>query len=340
MSEKTNNTKKGQSGGFTKDKVMFFLLNNKALLILGVLVIFAQIATKGLFVNPSNGFSNLSSISRQIATPAILGIGFTVVLASGGVDLSVGNMVSVIGVFYALSSVNMPLIVALPLAILFGAALGFVNGFMSVRFSLAPFILTLATSQVFKGVASILCDGKTVGNLSDGVKTIGQGLLFGVIPYSFLIMVLLTVIMAVIMYRTRYGRHVIATGGNAEASSVSGINVKAIQISAYVVMGICAAIGAIVLTGRTGNASPAAGEGMEMDAIAAVVIGGTPMSGGKAKITGTIFGSFIMGIISNVLNLMGIGSFWQWCAKGIIIILAILLDSQSEKFFNRQRNRA
>ena len=321
----------------TKDRAMYFLLNNKALLILVILVIAAQIATSGLFINPGNGFSNLFSVARQIATPAILGLGFTVVLASGGVDLSVGHMVSVVGVLYAIMSLNMPLILAILLAVGFGALLGLLNGALSVRFKLAPFILTLATAQIFKGMASIFCNGKSVGSLSDGVKLIGQGLLFDVIPYSLIIMIALTVVMAVIMYRTRYGRHVIATGGNAEASSVSGINVKAIQISAYVVMGLCAAIGAIVLTGRTANASPAAGDGMEMDAIAAVVIGGTPMSGGKANIVGTIFGSFIMGIISNVLNLMNISSFWQWCAKGIIIILAILLDAQSEKFFNKQR---
>lgn len=319
-----------------KNQIVYFLLNNKALLILIVLIVFAQIATKGLFLN----LSNISSIARQIATPAILGIGFTVVLASGGVDLSVGHMVSVIGVLYAVMTLNMPLPLAMILAVLFGGMLGLINGSMAVQFKLAPFILTLATAQIFKGVASILCNGKTIGSLSEGVKKVGQGLLFKTIPYSFIIMVLLTVIMAVVMYRTRYGRHVIATGGNDEAASVSGINVKGIKISAYMVMGICAAIGAIVLTGRTGNASPSAGEGMEMDAIAAVVIGGTPMSGGKAKIVGTIFGSFIMGIISNVLNLMRVPSFWQWCAKGLIIIAAILLDSQTEQFFKRQQKTA
>ena len=309
------------------------MLNNKALLILIVLVVFAQIATKGLFIN----FSNLSSIARQIATPAILGIGFTVVLASGGVDLSVGHMVSVIGVLYAIISFKVPLPVAIITAILFGAFLGYLNGAMAVYFNLAPFILTLATAQIFKGAASILCNGKTVGSLSEGVRKIGQGLLFGAIPYSFIIMLVLTGFMAVVLYRTGYGRHVIATGGNAEAASVSGINVKGIQISSYVVMGIFAAIGAIVLTGRTGNASPSAGEGMEMDAIAAVVIGGTPMNGGKAKVVGTIYGSIIIGVISNLLNLLNIGSFWQWAAKGVIIILAVLLDSQTEKFFSRQQ---
>lgn len=320
-----------------KDKITYFLLNNKALLILVVLIVFAQIATKGLFINFSNGLSNLSSVARQIATPAILGIGFTVVLASAGIDLSVGNLVSVVGILYATVSFILPLPLAILVAITFGALLGFMNGFLSIRFNVAPFILTLATGQVFKGAASIMCNGKSIGRLPEGVKKIGQGLLFDYIPYSLLIMLILAVLVAVIMYRTRYGRHIIATGGNAEASSVSGINTKAIKISAYVVMGICSAIGAIVLTGRTANASPSAGVGMDMDAIAAVIIGGTPLMGGKANIAGTIFGSFIMGIISNVLNLMNISSFWQWGAKGVIIIIAIILDAQSERFFNKQR---
>lgn len=320
--------------------LIYFILNNKALLILLVLIAIAQIATNGLFINFKNGLSNISSVARQVATPAILGIGFTIVLAGGGVDLSVGHMVSVVGVLYALLSLRMPVVFAVLIALVFGAVLGMINGTLSVRFKLAPFILTLATGQAYKGIAYLLNNGKPVGQLSDGVKLIGQGLLFKAIPYSFLIMLLLAVVMALMMYRTRYGRHIIATGGNLEASDVSGINTKKIQISSYVVMGIFAAIGAIVLTGRTANASPGAGEGMEMDAIAAVVIGGTPMSGGKANIFGTIYGSFIMGIISNVLNLMNIGSFWQWCAKGVIIVLAILLDAQSEKFFNRQRVKA
>ena len=321
----------------TKDKVIYFFLNNKALLILIVLIAFAQIATKGIFFNFGNGLSNLSSIARQIATPAILGLGFTVVLGSAGIDLSVGYVVSLVGIFYATLSFIVPVPVAIVAAIALGALLGYINGFLSIKFNLAPFILTLATGQVYKGIASIMSNGKSIGRLPEEVKIIGQGLLFGSIPYSLIIMLFLTVIMAIMMYRTRYGRHIIATGANAEASSVSGINVNAIKISAYMVMGICAAIGAIVLTGRTANASPSAGEGMEMDAIAAVIIGGTSLMGGNANIIGTIFGSFIMGIISNVLNLMNISSFWQWCAKGLIIILAILLDAQSEKLFKKKK---
>jgi ribose transport system permease protein len=146
----------------------------------------------------------------------------------------------------------------------------------------------------------------------------------------------MTVYLAVLVYRTKYGRHLMATGGNIEAARVSGINIKAIQISAYVAVGICAAISSIVLTGRVAVAMPNAGAGMEMDVVAAVVIGGTPMSGGKINIVGTLIGCFIMGIINNFLNLAGVDAFWQWVAKGVIIILAIFLDSKTQMFFMRK----
>lgn len=318
---------------FNKDKVIIFLLNNKALFILIVLAIVSQIVTKGLFFN----FSNVSSVSRQIAVSAILGIGFTIVLAAGGVDLSVGHMLSLVGVVYATLSLIVPIGFAIILAIIFGALCGLFNGTISETFKLPPFIVTLATAQIFKGLAYLLCNGKSIGGLDASVKFLGQGLIFDIIPISVVIMLVLMVIMAVVLYKTRYGRHVIATGGNAEAASVSGINTKRIRISSYVVMGMCVALGSIVLTGRVATALPGAGEGMEMDAIAAVVIGGTPMSGGKAKVVGTVFGCLIMGIISNCLNLLDVSSFWQWVAKGIIIILAILMDAQTEAFFNKRR---
>lgn len=312
-------------------RLMGFSLNNKALLILVVLMVVAQIASSGLFFT----YSNLSSVSRQVAVSMLLGFGFTVVLASGGLDLSVGNMLSCVGVLYALYTGFMPLPFAIVLTLLSGAALGLVNGAISVKLKLTPFIVTLATAQIFKSIAYLLTNGKSVTGMSAAVKYIGQGLLFDVVPLSIIIAIIMCLIMCVVMYRTSYGRHVIATGGNQEASRVSGIDVSGIQMSAYVVMGLFVAMASIVLTGRVSMAASGAGEGMEMDAIAAVVIGGTPLSGGKAKMGGTIFGCLVMGVMNNLLNLTGVSSFWQWFAKGMIIILAIFLDAQTERFLKR-----
>lgn len=325
-----------QKGNAKRDNWVALLLNNKALLILILLMIVSQILTGGLFLS----YNNISSIVRQIAVSAMLGIGFTVVLAAGGVDLSVGHMLSFVGVVYAIFTLHMPLPLALLLAIVVGALCGLLNGTISVKLKLPPFIVTLAMAQVYRGFAFLLCDGKSVNGLSASVKYLGQGLVFGVIPISLIITIVLTVIMAVILYRMRYGRYVIATGGNAEAANVSGINVSAIQISTYVVMGICVAVGAVVLTGRVSMAAPGAGAGMEMDAIAAVVIGGTPMSGGKAKVGSTVFGCLVIGVMNNLLNLTDVSSFWQWVAKGVIIILAILIDAKTEQFFQKRLKNA
>ena len=299
------------------DAVIRLLLNNKALLILIVLIIASQILTQGLFLSEAN----LSSVTRQIVAFTMLGIGFTVVLASGCVDLSVGHMLSFIGVAYAIMSKQLSLPVTILLALVLGALCGLLNGVISEKLKLVPFIVTLATAQVFRGFASLLSDGQTVSGLSAEVKFIGQGLMLGV-PFSFIITIVLTIFVAVLIYRTRFGCYVIATGGNPEAASVSGINISLIKIISFVIMGVFAAVGAIILTGRVSMAQPTAGAGMEMDAIAAVVIGGTPMSGGKARVGGTVFGCLVIGVMNNLLNLMGVSSFWQWVAKGIIIILA------------------
>ena len=274
--------------GSMSSRVMGFVLNNKALMILVVLMVVAQIASHGLFLT----YANLSSVSRQVAVSMLLGFGFTVVLASGGLDLSVSNMLSCIGVLYAFYTKAMPLPLALAAALLSGAVLGAFNGVIAVKLRLTPFIVTLATAQIFKSIAYLLTDGKSVTGMSEAVRYIGQGLIFDAIPLSILIAVIMCLIMCVVMYRTGYGRHIIATGGNEEASRVSGIDVDKIKVSAYVVMGLFAAMGGIVLTGRVSMAAPGAGEGMEMDAVAAVVIGGTPLSGGRGKMGGTIFAAW------------------------------------------------
>ena len=327
-------TKQKIGSRLNSDTVVRLILNNKALLILIVLVIVAQAITKGLFLTPDN----LSSVSRQIVAFTLLGIGFTVVLASGGVDLSVGHMLSFVGVAYALLSKEMPLPFAIALALVLGALCGFANGVISEKLRLVPFIVTLAMAQVFRGGASLLSDGSAVSGLSSGVKFIGQGIILG-IPLPFVVTIVLTIIVAVLMYRTRFGCYAIATGGNQEAASVSGINTSRIKIQSFVIMGICAAVGGIILTGRVSMAQPTAGAGMEMDAIAAVVIGGTPMSGGKARVGGTVFGCLVIGVMNNLLNLAGVSSFWQWVAKGLIIIVAIILDAQTERIFNKRLNK-
>lgn len=314
-------------------KISIFLLNNKALLILVLILIVAQFITGGITFSAGN----LSGVARQIAVSCMLGIGFTVLLAAGEVDLSVAQMMNFVGIVFGILSLNMPILPAILLAVALGASCGFMNGAIAHTFKLPPFILTLATAQIFKGMGYILCGGKSISGLNDSVKFIGQGMLFDTIPFSTVIMMASILLMATVLYKTKYGRYIIATGGNAEAARVSGINIKKIRISTYVVTGMFVALGAMILSGRVATALPNSGDGMEMDAIAAVVIGGTPMIGGKAKVFGTLFGCMIMGFISNTLNLMSVSSFWQYIAKGLIIVLAIVIDAQTEAFLNRRK---
>jgi ribose/xylose/arabinose/galactoside ABC-type transport system permease subunit len=319
----------------TKDAVIRIILNNKALLILILLMVISQVLTDGLFLTTNN----ISSVSRQVVSSTMLGIGFTVVLASGGVDLSVGHMLSFVGMTYAISlREGAPLFLSIVLALLLGAVSGLLNGLISEKLKLVPFIVTLATAQVFRGFASLLSDGQSIPVAALDARFIGQGIVWG-IPLSFIITILLTILTAILIYRTKFGRHVIATGGNPEAANVSGINISRVKMLAFVIMGVFAAVAAIILTGRVSMAQPAAGAGMEMDAIAAVVIGGTPMSGGKARVFGTVFGCLVIGVMSNLLNLTGVSSFWQWVSKGVIIILAIVLDAQTERIFRKQLHK-
>ena len=315
------------------DRLSIFLINNKALLILLVMAAITEVLSKGLFLT----YGNLSSLVRQTAVPLLLSTGYTAILAAGGVDLSPGQMVSLLCVVYAMSSLHVPLPVAILLSIVVGIALGAFNGFIIEGFGLPAFIVTLGTGQIFRAIAYLVSGGTSISGLGPGVAYIGQGMLFGVIPLAFVIALAVLGLMGVLIYCTRYGRHIIATGGNPEAARVSGINPRRVRISIYILMGVCSAIGAIILTGRTGTGMPSAGVGMEMDAIAAVVIGGTPMVGGKARVSGTFCGCLIMSVISNCLNLTGISSFWQWFAKGVIILLAILMDAQTQAFFDKRR---
>lgn len=307
-----------------------FVLNNKAMILTILLLVISFILTEGMAATGHN----VAGVMRQISVLAIISIGFTIILAGGMMDLSVGNVVSLCGILYGITSKVLPLGLALLLTVLAGVLCEFLNGVLIRAFRLPFFVLTLATGQVFKGIAYIITDGKSIGGLREGVKFLGQGQILGFLPMPFFIMILVVLLMAVVLGRTTYGRHVLAAGGNAQAAEVSGIRVGFINITTLMIGGVCFGLGAAILTGRVASAIPTAGDNYLMDSIAAVVIGGTPMHGGKAKVIGTLFGVALIGIINNMLNLLNISSYWQWVCKGIIIIVAIVLDSMTDRFFS------
>lgn len=312
-----------------------FALSNKALIILFLLCVAAALSTPAFLTS-----RNLMNVVRQISASAILGIGFTLVIASANLDLSVGYMLGMLGVIMGLlSRANVPFPLVLLAGLGVGALCGFINGFIGVKFKLPLFIVTLATGQVYRGATQLLSNTSPISGLQESFKVLGQGYI-GPIPIPIYIMVFVMLVLYVLLNKTRFGRHAIATGGNKEAARTSGINTDSVTIRVYVIMGICVAIAAMIMTGRAFSAQPAAGQGMEMDAIAAVVIGGTSLSGGTGHIAGTVIGTLIVGVINNMLNLNAVDTNWQLVAKGLLILTAVLLDVISTRYFDKKLRKA
>jgi ribose/xylose/arabinose/galactoside ABC-type transport system permease subunit len=329
MKDRNSNTIKTQSF------FLEFFLNNKALIILLLLCVGCAFASPN-FLNPIN----IRNVIRQICTSAIIGVGFTCVIASGNLDLSVGYMLGMLGVIMGLLSKTaapFPMVILTGLGV--GALCGFLNGIIGIRFKLPLFIVTLATGQIFRGICFLISNTSPVTGLPPAFRTLGQGYL-GPIPIPVCIVIVATVVIYVLINRTAFGRYAIATGGNRGAARISGINTDFITVAIYVLMGLCTTIAALIMTGRAASAQPAAGQGMEMDAIAAVVIGGTPLHGGKGKVMGTVFGCLIVGVINNALNLSRVDSNWQLIAKGSLILIAVLLDVVSQSYFEQQLKKA
>lgn len=328
-----NNVVEDKKASSLKDKFLVFFLDNKSIILFVFICILAQIVSGGIFFRGSN----LSSVARQVSVNSLLTMGYVFVLTTGMIDLSTGHMLSLCGIVYSQIALVAPLPVAILAAVATGLLAGLLNGLLSIKLRLTPLILTLGTAQIFRGVAYLLCGGVSVNITDPAMKFMGQGILFGFLPMPVLIVLVFIAIMTILMYRTKIGRHIIATGGNIEAARVSGVNTDRVKITAFVIMGVLVSFASLILTGRVAIAMPNAGQGMEMDAIAAAIIGGTALAGGKANVIGAIFGALILGVISNLLNLAGVSSFWQWFFKGVIIIAAILLDSVTEAVFKKRQ---
>lgn len=306
---------------FFESSVGSFLLQNKALAIL-IVFMFLVSCISPVFFTPSN----LLNLIRQIAYSAILGAGYTMILSSGHIDLSIGCEVGLVGVIMGKALVaGIPIPISILIGLVSAVLLSAANAVLINLLNLPPFIITLATMNIFKGACYIYTGMVPVSNLPEEFNAIGQDYTFG-IPNQVYIMVLMMLIIAFILYKTKFGRYSLAIGGNAEAARLSGIDVKMMRIGIYGLMGLYVGVAAMALTARSASAQVSAGQNTEMDAIAAVVMGGTPMSGGYANVIGTFFGCLIVGVINNGLNLMGVDSNWQLVAKGVMLLFAIGLD--------------
>ncbi|MDU1538184.1 MAG: ribose ABC transporter permease [Paeniclostridium sordellii] len=276
---------------------------------------------------------NILNILRQTSVNAIIAAGMTFVILTGGIDLSVGSVLALSGAFAAsLLASGQSIIVAAMAAIVVGAVVGFLNGFVIAKGKLQPFIATLATMTILRGITLVFTDGKpiTLGSnaLAMAFGKIGGGTILGV-PSPVIITILVFITCYYILNHTKMGRYTYALGGNEEATKLSGLNTDRIKIWVYTISGILSAVAGIIITSRLYSAQPTAGTGYELDAIAAVVLGGTKLTGGKGKISGTIIGALIIGVLSNALNILDVSSYYQMMVKGIVILIAVLLDRKS-----------
>ncbi|NKQ35471.1 MAG: ABC transporter permease [Chloroflexi bacterium] len=276
--------------------------------------------------------SNLLNVALQTSIIAIVAIGMTFTILTAGIDLSVGSIMALSGALAAGLAVRQGLgtFPAIGLALIAGMAVGLVNGLLIVKGKMPPFVATLATMAVARGLTLVYTDGRPIAGIDESFMFLGTGTALG-IPMPVIIMVVVFVIAYLALRYTRYGNYVYATGGNEEVSRLAGIKTNLIIGSVYVVSGLTAAIGGVLLVGRLWSAQPNAAVGLELDAIAAPVLGGVSLFGGVGSVTGALVGAFILGVLANGLNLMGVPSFYQQVIKGVVLILAVMLDLYTKR---------
>ena len=299
----------------------------------GLLIVFGIICLIISLITPQFlTVSNLTIIVTQVSISALLAFGVTFVIITGGIDLSLGSIVAVTGVTSAMLAHpdSYPVLIPIVMGLLAGLLMGAFNGFIITKSKIAPFIVTLGTMTIGRGLALILSDGRPVSNLSDSFNYLGSGTVFG-IPFLILIFILVFALCSIILSKTILGRHIYAIGGNEQAARASGINIDRVKLSVYSISGLLAGLAGILLASRITTGQPNAGAGFELDAIAAVVIGGTSTAGGRGTMTGTLIGVLLIGVINNGLDLLNVTSYYQQVVMGIIIIGAVIVDSLNQK---------
>ena len=313
-----NLTKKHSADTIRQMSLLFMLLAE--------IIIFSLLSERFLRV------SNIINVLRQVSVTGISAMGMFMIILLGDIDLSVGSMYAFIGVLcaFVFKATKSPVVTILA-ALAIGTVIGSVNGVITAKFKIPAFITTLATMSVCSGFSYIITKGTPIGVTDSRFTFLGSGYIAGKIPLPVIFMLVVLLAGYFLMYKTRFGRYVYACGGNAQASKWSGINADRIKILVFIIAGVLNGFAAIILAGRLGGGLPAAGEGSEMDVITAVVLGGTSMSGGKGKLWGVLLGVLIIGLLTNGLTMIGVSTYWQKVVKGIIIVVAVILDTKSSQ---------
>jgi ribose transport system permease protein len=310
-------------------KIKEFALDNIPLIGLLILMLFVS------FLNPNfMSVDNLLNILRQTSVNAVIAMGMTFVILTAGIDLSVGSVLAFAGAICAsMIAADMPLLVAVGATLIAGAMFGAASGSIVSHFGVQPFIATLVAMTMIRGGVLVYTDGRPIstGNfdVANAFYEIGGGYVGG-IPVPVIVAAVVFGICWYVLNHTRMGRYVYSVGGNEQVARLAGINVAAVKVTVYAISGTLAALAGIILTARLESAQPTAGLAYELDAIAAVVLGGTSLMGGRGRITGTLIGALIIGVLNNALNILDVSSYFQMIAKGGVILLAVVLDRRGK----------
>lgn len=286
------------------------------------------VAVIGIISPEFRTVGNFLSLLRQSSINGLIAFGMTCVILTGGIDLSVGSVLALSTALCAgFISGGMPVGLAMILALVIGTGLGLVSGILITKGRLQPFIATLVTMTVYRGLTMIYMDGKPISNLGDSftLKVIGKGNFYH-IPIPVILFLVIFGIFFFLLQKTTFGRRIYATGSNWKASKLAGVNIDRTKLAAYAISGCMAALSGLILLSRLNSAQPTLGDGYELDAIAAVALGGTSMNGGRGKIWGTFVGVLIIAVLNNGLNILGVSSYYQDVVKGIVILIAVLSD--------------
>lgn len=316
------------------------VLNKMGVYLIPIIMVVVLSVTSKFFLTANN----IINLMLQVSVVGILAVGQTFVIVTGGIDLSVSSLLSFTGCLAIglYNDLQMGLAVPLMITLAAGAVIGLMNGVFVAKLKVEPFIVTLAMQSIVQAFVLFYTGGKpkyinaaselvTDVNYGSDFRFIGSGKLFGVLPMPFIIMIAVAVVMGVFLLKTRPGRYIFAVGGNSETARLSGINVAKFQMIPYIICGVTTAIAGIVYSARVATGLPTMGAGYELDSVAAVVIGGTALSGGKGSIGRTVAGAFIFAILSNGLNLLGVSSYFQYLFQGIIILVAVLINNANSK---------
>ena len=315
MTTKQNNFKLGR-----------FLLEQRSIIALLVLILIVSVINPDFFT-----LDNILNILRQTSVNAIIAVGMTFVILIAGIDLSVGSILALTGAIAAtMVNSELPVFFVLPATLLIGTLLGGISGIIVAKGKVQAFIATLVTMTLLRGLTMVYTDGRPIStgfsDTADSFAYLGTGYLFG-IPVPIWLMAFVFAVAWYVLKHLRIGRYIYALGGNESAAQLSGINVNNIKIFVFAVSGFLSALAGLIVTSRLSSAQPTAGVSYELDAIAAVVVGGTSLMGGKGRVMGTLIGALIIGFLNNALNLLDISSYYQMIAKALVILAAVLADN-------------